>query len=466
MTSMLASIALVAAVAVAAPLPAPADWVPVRWATNEARSLELLRGTPVNCVVLEPELWNGAFIKAARESGIVAVGVIRVGQNQKNEGQRAAEMGFAGVAIEGELAAPTVFDPKLTVIPMGLRTSMRFDSPAGTVMGSNQGLWPGVRAEQEGTAHAAASGSVWIETNAGYLRYARAATDATLWVGVRPPANNVYPVERYLAAIADAAMMGARWVIALDADFEKRLLAREAKALDGWRRIGSELAFYEAHAEWRGYRSYGKLAIVESPQTGALLSGGVLDMIGTKHTPVIAVPPAKVTPKAFEGALMAVDIDPAALSDAQREALRGFARAGGTLLTGPPGWRFPALKPEQVTLNKEDTEKLDLIWKELNSMTGRRNLGARLFNVSTLLSNFVSSPDGGTRVLHLVNYADYPVENVSVQLLGKYKRALLYRPEVAQPVVLELYPTEEGVGVDIEKLGSAGAVVLVPDQSN
>jgi hypothetical protein len=257
-------------------------------------------------------------------------------------------------------------------------------------------------------------------------------------------------------------MNGARWVIALDADLSKRLFAGDERAIRQWRRIAKQLDFYESHREWRTYQSFGKLALVESPQSGALLSGGVLDMIATKHTPVRPVPPAKVTKEYFEGAEMAVDVDPESLTSIQRDALKAFTRSGGTLLTGPPGWKFPSLRLDQITLSKEDTEKLDQIWKELNSMTGRRNLGARLFNASTLLSNMVASPDGKRVVLHLVNYSDYPVENVTVQLLGKYSKALLYKPDSDTPVTLELYKTDEGVGVDIDKMGVVATIVLTP----
>ena len=217
-------------------------------------------------------------------------------------------------------------------------------------------------------------------------------------------------------------MNGARWVVALDSDFSKRLVAREARAVDQWRRIGRELAFYESHNDWRTYEAFGKLALVESAQSGALLSGGVLDMIATKHTPVRPVPPSKVTPEYFEGSEMAVDVDPQSLTQTQKDALKALTRSGGTLLTGPPGWKFRSSRLDQITLSKEDTEKLDEIWKELNSMTGRRNLGARLFNASTLLSNMVAPADGKTVVLRLVNYSDYPVESVTVQLFGQVQQ--------------------------------------------
>ena len=42
-------------------------------------------------------------------------------------------------------------------------------------------------------------------------------------------------------------------------------------------------------------------------------------------------------------------------------------------------------------------------------MIGRGNLGARLFNVSSMLSNLLVSPMGKQILVHLVNYSNYPL---------------------------------------------------------
>jgi hypothetical protein len=456
---------LFALLALALAPPPPSDWVPARWPTNDVKSLELIRETPVNCLVLEASNWSREFSDAAAKAGVATLGVIRPGAEANALSQKAGQLGLTGIVLEGDFDQATLPKdppPSLAIVPLGLRSKMRFTAAPPSIVGTDQGLWPGIHPEDKGATHAAASGAVWIDTNAGFLRYAHAATNAPVWIGNVPPPDSIYPVERYLSTIGDAAMNGARWVVALDADLTKRLIARDAKAVRDWKRIMRELAFYESHREWRGYQAFGQLALVESPESGALLSGGVLDMIATKHTPVRPIPNEKVMPEAFEGAQMAVDVDPSSLTAVQKDTLKGFTRGGGTLLTGPPGWKFPSLRLDQITLSKEDTEKLDQIWKELNSMTGRRNMGARLFNVSTLLSNLVASKDGKQVLLHLVNYADYPVESVTVHLLGKYSKATLYMPDSGTPVPLELYPTDEGVGFDIDKMSFVAAVVLEP----
>jgi hypothetical protein len=154
-----------------------------------------------------------------------------------------------------------------------------------------------------------------------------------------------------------------------------------------------------------------------------------------------------------------VDVDPAALDAAQKETLKNFTRAGGTLLSGPPGWKFPMPKDGEITLGKDDFAKLDEIWKEVNGMTGRKNLGARLFNVSSMLSNLLESPDGKQLILHLVNYTDFPVESITAHVLGTFKHAHLLAPDGTSKD-LPVYAVEEGTGVDIDKIDVVATIVL------
>src|SRR5438132_1367900 len=140
------------ALAVAAPLLGtipPADWVPARWNWTDAKSLDFISGTPINCLLLKSV--DAAFAASARERGNL------------------------------------------------------------------------------------------------------------------PPEHTVIPGERYLQALADAALSGGRWILALDDDFAGRLRQGDAAALRDWKRIAQQLQFSEAHPEWRAMQPYGKLAIVQDP---------------------------------------------------------------------------------------------------------------------------------------------------------------------------------------------------------
>ena len=415
-----------------AAIPKPAAWVPARWPWADAQSLELLDGSPVNCLLLKspaPE-----FLAAAKARGVVVLAM-------RDEG--------GSVILEGE-GLPTV---RLTP-----RNRMQLES-TDPIIGTTQGLWPGIAVEEEGAHKAGPTSSVWIDTNTGFLRAVRAWGTATVWIANTPPEKTVITTARYMQAIADAAIIGARWVIAFDGDLAARLARREEAAMGTWKRMGAMLEYFEHHPEWRAMREAGQLAIVQDPARGGLLSGGILDMIATKHTPVRPVPSERLSPQALGGATMAVNIAGDTLTAEQRDILRGFTRGGGMLLSGPPGWRDPAPTGGAITLEKAELERLGDMWRDVNSMIGRRNLGVRLFNVASMLSNYVSAPDGKSALVQLVNYADYPVDSVTLHYLGDFPRATLITPEGGEKK-LDVYKTEDGWGVDVDRVAVCAAIRL------
>jgi hypothetical protein len=444
---------------------APQDLVPMRWGSSDPKSLDLLKGTPVNCILLERSNWSPGIVKAASAANMQALGVVRPASDAVDAAQQAAALSMAGVVLEGDFDAPVreklrkfLADSKLLAVELPARSRMRIGDDA-PIIGTWQGVWPGIQVEEGGSTKAAPSGAPWIDTNTGFLRFVRSATDATIWIANTPPKKTVVLPERYMQVIADAAISGGRWVVALDDNLNTRLLSREPNALRDWKRISDQLAWYELHPEWRRMKVAGQLALVQDVDSGALLSGGVLDMIAVKHTPVRPVPTRKLSDTTMKDSKMAVDVDASSLTPEQKQVLARFTRGGGRLLTGPPGWKFPAPQGDQITLGEKDIKVLDEICKETNSLTGRTNLGARLFNVSSMLSNLLVTPDGKQTILHLVNYSDYPVENVTVHMLGKFKSAQLLSPG-SPAKQIAVYDVEEGTGVDIDKVAVSATLVL------
>jgi len=247
--------------------------------------------------------------------------------------------------------------------------------------------------------------------------------------------------------------------VALDRGFATRLAAGDESARVSWRRMGALLDYFERHPEWRAMREAGKLALVQDPAKGGLLSGGILDMIAVKHTPVTPVPPQRLTPESLAGTAVAVDVDAGALTAPEEAVLRDFARSGGTVLTSPAGFKDERPPGDSITLSKAELDRFNDIWRDVNSLVGRQNLGVRLFNVSTMLSNALVSADGKTEIVHLLNYSDYPVENVTVQFLGGYRRATLLTPDGAEKS-LQVYAADEGSGVDIDKVAVCATLRL------
>jgi hypothetical protein len=442
----------------------PASWVPARWNWTNPKTLDLLAGTPINCLLLGS--YTPEFAARAAGRGIVTLAVLKPGADPAGPAREAVRAGLQGIVLEGDFPQGTAARVRdllagshAVVIELTSRARMPLGGP-DPIVGTYQGVWPGIQVLENGAAKAAPSGSPWIDTNTGFIRSVRAWGPAAVWLGYRPPARTVITGERYGEAIADAAMAGARWIVALDDEFAARLERGDPAALKDWRGMAQVLQFYESHPEWRELRPYGKLAVVQDAGD-ALLSGGILDMISAKQTPVHAIPGQRLTSESLQGASMAVNVAGDALTPEQRQMLKDFTRAGGTVLTAPPGWKGQsALGSDQITLDKAELDRLNDIWHDVQTMIGHKNLGARLFNVASMLSNVQATPDGKQVVVQLVNYSAYPIENITVQVLGTFKHAQLIAPGGIQKE-LEVYtPDEGGTGVDIERVSACAAIRL------
>ena len=431
--------------------PKPADWVPVRWPWSDPGSLELLRGTPVNCLLLRHP--TAEFAAAAAAQGVAALAVVVPGEDAKP----ALAAKVAGVVFEGDFPADPPPLP-VPVIELAPRYKMKLGGSA-PVIGTYQGVWPGISLNQGTSQHAGPTSSVWIDTNTGFLRAVRAFGASSVWLANRPPEKTVVSAARYLQAIAEAEISGARWVVAFDGDLAARLARREEGALGTWKKMTALLAYFEGHPEWRAMRENGQLAVVQDPGKGGMLSGGILDMIAVKHTPVRPIAGSRLTPDALKGATMAVNIEGDSLTAEEQQVLRDFTRSGGTLLNGPPGWKDPTPPPGQITLDKAELERLSDMWRDVNNLIGRRNMGVRLFNVASMLSNYLGAADGKSAVVHLVNYSDYPVEDITMHYLADFPRATLITPE-GTGKALEVYKTEEGWGVDIGRVVVCATIKL------
>jgi hypothetical protein len=281
-------LALGLAQAIFAAAPPPSAWVPVRWPWSDVKSLELLAGTPVNCLLLKAP--SAEFVAAAHERGLVTLALMSPGEE--------VSASVDGAVFEG--AASGKFPDGFTVIELLPRNKLLLGTKAA-VLGTYQGVWPGISADDEGAKKSGPTSGVWIDTNTGFLRALRAWGGASVWIANRPPEKTVISTPRYLQVIADAAISGARWVVAFDDDLVARLGAREEAAMGTWKQMTGMLSYFEAHPEWRAMREGGKLALVQDPEKGGLLSGGILDMIAVKHTPVRPIPRQQLSAEALAG---------------------------------------------------------------------------------------------------------------------------------------------------------------------
>lgn len=430
-------------------LAAPSEWVPMRWHSDDPKSLSLLTGTPVNCLLLETPEWTSDFIRAAKAQHIALIGL----PQSDGDVKRAKATGFDAVLFEGKYDPSVVAHSRIAglfVIELPQRQRIRLDAH-DPILGTSQALWPGVEIEHGGKTVLGPTSSPWINTNGGFLRFVRAASSGVIWLGVRPPPRHVYPVERYAQAIGDAALVGARWIVALDQDLDQRLMKMEPEARKTWTTIAGYVDYFEQHPEWRSYRAYSRMAVIQDAANGGLLSGSLIDMLSSQRSCIRVLPPGKLTPDSLRNTSVLLDVDPEALSEGQRAAVDAFVNAGGTVINPPAKWRFPESSDDQILLERRQADKLQSLWEVTYNATVRKNFGARTFNTMGILTSVLAAPEGKSVLVHMLNFLDFPGEDITIHVLGKWKHATLYRLG-APPRELPVFDAPEGTGVEIDKV--------------
>jgi len=260
--------------------------------------------------------------RAAR--GVVALAVVTPGgdPSEGREIERALAAKVDGIVLgrrvsRGNRGRHLAKNSGTAVIELTSRSHLRLGSAApviGTYQVSGRGS-PWTRAGQEIRPHL-----FGLDRHQHRLPARRARLGLSDGVDRQPaPPKTAVAATRYLQAIADAGISGARWVVALDDDLAGRLAAREEAAMGTWKRIAGMLAYFEQHPEWRALPEGGQLALVQDPEKGGLVSGGILDMIAVKHTPVRPIPRQRLSAEALAGATMAVNVDGAALTPSRRK---------------------------------------------------------------------------------------------------------------------------------------------------
>jgi len=442
-------------------VPPPSNWTPMRWPWADAQSLELLEGSPVNCVLLKA--YNPDLVGAATKRGLVVLAVVPTGADPAAAVRRALAAGVTGIVMEGNFSESVIASARRAagsapVVELRARNHLPLGSSL-SILGTYQGVWPGIAIEENGAKKAGPTGTIWIDTNGGFLRGMRASGDAAPWIANQPPPHTIVTSERYMQVIADAGIAGARWVLSLDEDFAGRLYRRQPAALRDWRRITEMIRFFESHPEWRQMGEYGKVAVVESPLGSGLISGGVLDMMAANHMPARPIAPENLSAQAIRGAAFVVNLESGRLTAGQEKILHDFAGAGGKLMTSPPLGTDAGPSGERITLDTAEFDRLDRLWNELNSEFPRRGYGVNVFNAPSMISNVLASTGEKALVVHLVNYSDYPVEAVTARFPPEYRRATLFRPEGGSQA-LEIVRTDAGASVTLDRVSVCATIQL------
>src|SRR5262245_58588849 len=87
-------------------LAAPVDWVPARWNWTDPGTLDLLKGTPVNCVRIQ---WDtrcaqkiAAFASRAAEQRVATLAILEAKDDPIEASRQAMRSRLNGIVLEGD----------------------------------------------------------------------------------------------------------------------------------------------------------------------------------------------------------------------------------------------------------------------------------------------------------------------------------------------------------------------------
>jgi len=485
---------------------APEAWVPVRWTGGpfelawraraktlptdaavrdalarwyEPATLGLLEDSPANCLLVtwsaparvaveaEQQQLVKVYAEAAHKRGLAVLGLVYAAGDASKIAADAARAALDGLVLEGEFApefpaALRKAADSMLVVEIAKDAAPWRWKPAPIV--AVAGVAPSARNLSEMGIRGAPSSEPWIKSNTWLVRsFGVASPSRPVWISDQ--IENASAVD-YARTVADAAAAGGRWIVSLDDALRAKLRARDASALEAWRRISSYLKFAESHAAWRALAPYGNVGIVLDPaSTKQDLADEYLNLATRRQVPyrLVARSGLNAASVAKFRALVTTDLD--SPSAAERKLLQDFAENGGLVIAGPSWGGAPKTEPfaevpagmGRVVVYKDPDP--EAVVRDLKELLSDDDLGVVPFNVPSVITFASGGGPGQPLLVQLLNYFDHPVEAITLRVAGKFGSARLETPEGAA-VDLPLREAEGRTEVTIPKLLLWGAVSM------
>ena len=439
-------------------------------AWEQPSTLELLKGTPVNCLVVD---WaNGSPEDSAQQQGLEPLleagrrlGVSFVGKVALKEGTAAAVASARAAGLSAVMlryASAQSFDlPAILQLPpekVGGET-------ASSIFSTSENVWPGVNLEtMEGdNALAGATANPWVNSNAWFSLLAGAlAPGKTLWLDFDPPdSSSVVHPANYGLAIADSRAYGSQWIISLDDKLRAALPKGDVQAKGVWEKLCEMVAFFESHREWEAFKSEGILGVISDFRgDNAYFSGEVLNLLNRRQVQFQILERSRSLPAPAQGLKALLWLDKEEPSAEQHSPLLAFVRQGG-LLIAAAYWGPPQVKPTkgdsslhydmynlgtgQIAVAEEGFQAPDQVAVDTHLLLSRRNDVVRLYNPASVNCHSSIDPVHRERLVQLVNYSVKPADSVTLWVNDQVRSARLWKPGTKGTLALQGVAAAPGI---------------------
>lgn len=405
------------------------DWTPMRWPRNwkDPASLDLLKGTPIDCLLVDGDNELGAVVTRARQQGMTVV--------------EASELPADVVIVDGE--------------------------------------WPGVKLNKAGTvdtASAGPTGNPWINSNGWIIRLtAEQKPGARIWIAATPPEGRT-PPGVYQVAVADAAAHGGRWILALSDALAAGISGRQPEALETWDRLISTFRFFEEHKGWSALRPEATLGVISDFSGGnEFFSHELLNLSSRANLQYRILTKSRLSAASFRGlkAVIYTDAEPP-VPDIQRQVLE-FIRSGGLLITGPNWGELPgktvaadyypeyyrrSLGRGRIAVAKAGFEDPYLTVNDAVLLISHRHDLLRFWNGGAVGGCYTMDKDRKRAVVHLLFYSTSRGSTPTVRVAGRYRSARLWTLNQATPQNLEMQSQPDAMELYLPQVSQYAAVEL------
>lgn len=402
----------------------PASSTPMRWpnAWSDPAALDLVRGTAIDCLLIE------------------------------NSDE------FVGVRERARQAGLRVIHPDTP-------------PPGATVV---KGVWPGIHTGR-GAAHANAgpTGEPWIDSNGWLVRLTRALEPGReVWVDAAPAPGTAVTAESYSMAIADSAAYGGRWIVSLDQPLASALAAGKAEARRPWDRIVQTSAFFAAHKAWADYAPVSVLGVISGFSGGdEFFSHELLNLLARAGLQYRILPKSRPLETAGLRALTYTDEEPP--SAALQKQIADFVSAGGMLIAGkwpaPAGSSLPSpverfsvfsAAKGKIAISKEPPgDPFDFAGDCAVLVSHRYDL-VRFWNCGAAMSFYTTAPNARGAIVHLVFYWDRGPDSASVRIAGHFGAVTAATIETPRLAGVQLERQKDAVEIHLPQVSQYVALQL------
>lgn len=385
------------------------DRIPMRWPAEwtEPSRLELLEGTPINCLV-------------------------------------------------GESPPPFPLSDGLEFI------SLKSGSPPEGVS-LQDGAWPGVKGgEQNDSTESGPTGAPWVDSNAGIIRLTQALEpDSKVWLTYLPPGKSeVVPFSDFVRPVAEAEAYGAHWVITLHESLRKGIESDNPEALASWKQMADVLQFSSKHQEWEDWKPAAALAVISDFEgDNEFLANEFLNLAPRRNLAYRIIRKDEAAEASLDGQKGVVFIDVEPPEGALREKLLAFAEAGGLVvlpraidgLTSPVeqrrGYELFSHGQGRIAVPIEDWYDPYVLAAELHLLLSHRTDVVRIWNGGMMNAHYVESGDGKRGVVHIVEYARRRNRNDDITL--GFSRPYVTAKVFTLDGVSSVKPTRTRLGIEV-----------------